>query len=355
MKKGLVSVIIPHYNGVSYLDDCLKSLQKTTYKPIEIIVVDNGSTDGSQEFVKKKYPKVKVVQAAKNLGYAGGCAYGYEKSAGEFIVFLNNDVTVDKQWLNHLVKAAARKDVAICQPKVLAMRQPTHFEYAGAAGGYLDKYGYPFCRGRIFTECEKDEGQYDNSVPIFWASGVCLFTKRKVLEEIGAFDPYIFMYYEEEDLCWRAHLRKYKVMVVPRAKIYHLGEKTAKKYPFKKYYYFHRNHNVLLLKNYAWSSLAEVLPVKFVLDGVMVLYFLIKGQGKRAVCVVAANLMLPLQLRKILQLRKKTQRLRKRDEKEIRRLLYQKSIAFSYFIRGKKTFTKLLEDRSFPRNQRFYR
>lgn len=341
MKKNLVSIIIPHYNGVSFIDECLKSVYKTTYKQIEVIVIDNGSTDGSQAHIKKKYPQVKLIQSARNLGYAGGCTYGFEKSNGEFVVFLNNDTTVDKNWLTHLVKAAKNKEVAICQPKVLAMRQPTHFEYAGAAGGYMDRWGYTFCRGRLFDVCEKDAGQYDQQVEIFWASGVCLFAKRKVLEEIGAFDPSLFMYYEEEDLCWRAHLRNYKVIFVPEAKMYHYGEKTAKNYPFRKYYYFHRNHNILLIKNYAASSLLKVLPKKWILDGIMAGYFMLIGQWKRSLCVIAATASLPFYTSKVLQLRKKTQRLRRRDEKEIWNMLYPKNIALSFFLRGKKKFTEL--------------
>ena len=355
MKKNLVSVIIPHYNGVSFIDECLKSLSKTVYRPIEIIVVDNGSTDGSQAFVKKKYPRVTMLQAPKNLGYAGGCTYGYERSNGEFIVFLNNDTTVDKQWLIHLVRAAKQKNSAICQPKVLAMRQPTYFEYAGAAGGYMDRWGYTFCRGRLFDICEKDTGQYDQAVEIFWASGVCLFAKRKVLEEIGAFDPFLFIYYEEEDLCWRAHLRNYKVVFVPQAKIYHYGEKTASKYPFRKYYYFHRNHNILLMKNYAWSSLVRVLPKKFILDGIMAGYFMLIGQWKRSLCVIAATITLPFYMRRTLTLRKKTQHLRRRDEREIWNMLYPKNIALSLFIRGRKSFTELLGESPSFRRQLLYR
>ena len=344
MKKNLVSVIIPHYNGVDFIDQCLQSLTKTTYKPFEIIVVDNGSRDGSQSFIKKHYPQVKLLQSPKNLGYAGGCTFGYEHSTGEFIVFLNNYTTFYKHWLTHLVKTAQTQNIAICQPKVLALRKPTHFEYAGAAGGYMDRWGYVFCRGRLFDVCEKDEGQYDQQVDIFWASGVCLFTKRSVLETIGAFDPYFFMYFEEEDLCWRAHLQNQRVVFVPGAKIYHYGEKTAKKYPFKKYYYFHRNHSILLLKNYAWSSLLRVLPKKFALDMVMMIYFLFKGQWKRSVSIFTATLFLPFHLVSILKLRKQTQHLRKRDEKEIWNMLYPKNIALSYFLRDKKKFTDLLEE-----------
>ncbi len=355
MKKSLVNIIIPHYNGVSFIDECLKSVFKTVYKPIEVIVIDNGSTDGSQAFIKKKYPQVKLIQSSKNLGYAGGCTYGFEKSTGEFIVFLNNDTTVDKQWLTYLVKAAKNKDVALCQPKVLSIRQPAHFEYAGAAGGYMDRWGYTFCRGRLFDVCEQDKGQYDQEVEIFWASGVCLFVKRSVLQEIGAFDPYFFMYYEEEDLCWRAHLKNYKVFFVPKAKMYHYGEKTAKNYPFRKYYYFHRNHTILLIKNYSWFSLARVLPKKFMLDGIMAAYFLMIGQWKRSFCIIAALASLPFNLRKILYMREKTQKLRKRDEQEIWNMLYPKNIALSFFLRGRKTFTELLEESPSFRKQLPYR
>ncbi len=341
MKKNLVSVIIPHYNGVSFIDQCLKSLVKTTYKPIEIIVVDNGSIDGSQQFIKKHYPHVKLLQSSKNLGYAGGCTYGYERSNGEFIVFLNNDTTVDKRWITPLVKAAKNKHVAICQPKVLALRQPTHFEYAGAAGGYMDRYGYPFCRGRVVGVCEQDTGQYDDVAEIFWASGVCLFVKRSVLQEIGAFDARFFMYYEEEDLCWRAHLRNYKVLCIPQSVIYHYGEKTAKQYPFKKYYYLHRNHTVLLLKNYAWSSLFKYLPGKFLFDLLMLPYFLLQGQVKRVLAIIAAILWLPFHMELLFTMRKKTQGLRKRSEREILHLLYPKSIVVAFFIKKKKTFSQL--------------
>lgn len=344
MKKNVVSIIIPHYNGISFIDECLKSIMNSTYKQREVLVVDNGSTDGSQAFIKKKYPEVKIVQSKKNLGYAGGCTYGYIRSQGEFIVFLNNDTTVDKRWLEPLIKAAKRKEVAICQPKVLAMRQPTRFEYAGAAGGYMDRWGYVFCRGRVFDICEEDKGQYDQEAEIFWASGVCLFTKRSILQEIGSFDPYLFMYYEEEDLCWRAHLRNYKVLFIPKAKIYHYGEKTARKYPFKKYYYFHRNHTILLIKNYSGISLLRTLPKKLMLDVIMTGYFLLIGQWKRSLSLIGATCALPFCMKKIIEARKTTQRLRKRDEREIWRMLYPRNIALSFFIRKKRSFNQLLEE-----------
>ncbi len=339
MQRGLVSIIIPHYNGIPILSDCLTSLLKSTYKHKEIVVVDNGSTDGSVAFVRKHFPSVRILQSSTNLGYAGGCMYGLAKTQGELVVFLNNDTTVHKQWLEPLVAAAKKSTVAICQPKILSLRKPASFEYAGAAGGYMDIYGYPFCRGRVFATVEQDQGQYDTSVPIFWASGTCLFAKRSVLEKIGGFDASFFMYYEEEDLCWRAHLQAYHVMFVHQSKIYHYGEKTASRYRFKKYYYFHRNHTFFLLKNYSLPLLLRVLPFKFFLDLVMIPYFILHGHFKRA-AALSLSLLWPLfHIPTLLRHRHATQSLRKVPDNAILQYLYPKSLAVSYFLLRKRYFT----------------
>ncbi len=339
MQRGLVSIIIPHYNGIDILSDCLTSLLKSTYKRKEIVIVDNGSTDGSVAFVRTHFPSVRIFQSTTNLGYAGGCMYGVPKTNGEFVVFLNNDTTVDKRWLEPLVKAAKQSSVAICQPKILALRNPSSFEYAGAAGGYMDIYGYPFCRGRVFDTIEEDKGQYNSTVPIFWASGTCLFMKRSILDKIGGFDSSFFMYYEEEDLCWRAHLQGYQVLFVHQSKIYHYGEKTASRYRFRKYYYFHRNHTFFLVKNYSFPLLLRVLPVKFLLDLVMIPYFIFHGHFKRAAALSLALLWPLFHISTLLRHRRATQSLRNVSDSTILRYLYHKSLAVSYFLLRKRVFT----------------
>ncbi len=253
--KDLVSVIILQYNNTILLDRCLKSLAKTRYKNYEIIIVDNKSSDNSVEFIKKNYPNLNLIENNQNYGFAKGNNLGVKYANGEFIVFLNNDVEVDPDWLGELVKAIRKdKNIVACQPKVLSLRDKHKFEYAGAGGGFIDKYGYPICRGRVYDNIEEDKGQYNDEIDVFWCCGVCMFIRKNIFNDIGGFDNDFFVYGEEIDLCWRLNLSGYKLKYVPKSVIYHLGRGTAGE-KIKTWYWLHRNQALLVLKNYSFKTL----------------------------------------------------------------------------------------------------
>ena len=207
MSNSKVSIIIPHWNGIEILSDCLESLAQTEYTNLEIIVVDNASTDGSPDWVNINYPSVKLVENDQNYGYAGGCNRGAGVATGDYLVFLNNDTIQDSKWIDPLVDFLnLNSNVAAVQPKILNFFDQAKFDYAGGAGGWLDILGYPFARGRVFLEQEKDAGQYDKIRPIFWASGTALMVRKTDFESANGFDETFFAHQEEIDLCWKFRL-----------------------------------------------------------------------------------------------------------------------------------------------------
>jgi len=207
--KPLISVIILNYNGKRFLKVLFDSLLKTTYSNYEIIMIDNHSNDDSIDFVRKNYPSVKIYDTGKNLGYAGGNNFGIDKANGEFVLLLNNDIEVTSDWLEPIIKEfEADENVVACQPKIRQMKNREYFEYAGAAGGFMDVFGYPFLRGRIMDTIEKDEGQYDDNIDLFWASGAAIAIRKEVLDHIGWLDEDFFLHMAEIDLCWRILLHK---------------------------------------------------------------------------------------------------------------------------------------------------
>jgi len=216
MAQPLVSVVIPHWNGVEVLSECLESLSETKYPNMEIIVVDNASTDGSPDWVSLNFPQVKLIENDQNYGYAGGCNRGAKIAEGEYLVFLNNDTIQDHHWLDSLVDFMnLNSNVAAVQPKILNFFERTKFDYAGGAGGWLDLLGYPFARGRVFLEQEEDTGQYDTIRPIFWASGTALMVRKSDFESANRFDETFFAHQEEIDLCWKFRLMGKETWAVP--------------------------------------------------------------------------------------------------------------------------------------------
>ena len=216
MSNPKVSIIIPHWNGIEILSDCLESLAQTEYTNLEIIVVDNASTDGSSDWVNINYPSVKLIENDQNYGYAGGCNRGANVATGDFLVFLNNDTIQDSKWIDTLVDfLSLNSNVAAVQPKILNFFDQAKFDYAGGAGGWLDILGYPFARGRVFLEQEQDTGQYDKIRPIFWASGTALMVRKSDFELANGFDETFFAHQEEIDLCWKFRLMGKETWAVP--------------------------------------------------------------------------------------------------------------------------------------------
>lgn len=316
-----VDVIIPHFNGVEILDKCLASLEKTTYPNLSVIIVDNGTVDESLKLASEKYKRIKIFSAGKNLGYAGGCNFGFQRTRGKYVVFLNNDTEQEPDWLERLVEAAEKDErVAALQPKLLSMQAKLRgekvFDYAGAAGGMLDALGYPYARGRIFNSVEVDKGQYDTLAEIFWASGAAMMVRRSVVEELGAFDDDFFAHMEEIDLCWRMKLAGHRILCVPDAVVYHYGGATLAAGNPRKIYLNHRNNLMMIIKNASLGRLLWLLPARIALELASLLYYkLYAGDyvryAWRALWWNAQN------FAKTLAKRRAIQAMRKRSDKEI--------------------------------------
>jgi len=332
-KYPKVSILITHKNGKKILDGCLNSLRKTNYPNFEILVLLNATTDKSPDIAKKH--KVKVYKSEKNLGFAGGDNFLIRRTDSEYIVIMNNDVEVDKNWLKELVNFAERTDADGVQPKILSLRNKKMFEYAGAAGGFIDKYGYPFCRGRIFNEIEMDKGQYNSPVEIFWACGACMMIKREILKKTGILDEDFFMYGEELDLCWRINLVGGKIFNVPSSVVYHLGKYSIKKekLAIEQQYLLHRNVLLMFLKNYSNKTLIRLIFPRIFLEVSSALAF-----PEKIYPVAKSFIWIAKNLDKIKNKHKEIQKLRKLNDEEIQKRILKKSIAYLFFIKNKKTF-----------------
>ncbi|MEW6685984.1 MAG: glycosyltransferase family 2 protein [Candidatus Edwardsbacteria bacterium] len=340
--KPKVSIIIPHHNGEEILLHCLQSLFQTDYPDFEVILVDNGSTDRSVIKAKERFEgRLKIVAHQKNLGFAGGCNSGIKVAQEKYAVLLNNDTEVEGGWLKRLVEVAeSDSQIAACQPKMLSFKERNRFDYAGAAGGMIDIFGYPFCQGRVFEEIEFDEGQYDKVSPIFWACGTCVLLRKSVLEETGLLDEDFFLHMEEIDLNWRMHLAGYKILFVPTARIYHLSGASLPADDEFKMYLNHRNSLLMLLKNYSSLSLLFLFPVRLILE--LVAFFTsMKHQTKRSKAIVRALFWFFTHLKLIRKKRYETQKRRKVTDREIMKKMYKGSIAFDHFCRKKKMKTTL--------------
>lgn len=276
--RNKVAVVILNYNGAQMLLRFLPSVVQNTPEA-RIVVADNGSTDGSAGVVRDAFPTVEVLELGSNLGYAEGYNRALRAVEAEYFVLLNSDVEVTQGWLAPLLALMDNDEgVVACQPKLLDFKRKTHFEYAGASGGFLDTYGYPFCRGRIFDTVEEDKGQYDDVCSVFWATGAALMVRASVFSEVGGFDGRFFAHMEEIDLCWRMLARGGQIKVVPASVVYHVGGATlAKSNPQKTYLNF-RNNLLLLYKNLPDKELRRVMRVRRLLDYVAAFKFLLSGQ-----------------------------------------------------------------------------
>jgi len=338
----LVSLITVNYNGRNYLEGLFKSLIKVTYSPIEIILVDNASTDDSIEFTRKNFPEVKIVQNPKNYMFAKGNNEGFRYAQGEIICLINNDVVVDPGFIEPVVEAFQKdSQLGACQPKILEMDHPDKFEYAGAAGGFIDRFGYPFLRGRIFKTLEKDHGQYDDDIYLFWASGACLFLRKSILKEAGNLDEDFTLHMEEIDLCWRFHLLNWKIKFISHSRIYHKGGGTLSVNHPRKMYWNFRNNIFLLVKNLSGINLLRILFVRFFLDSIAFFNELVQGKTANAWAIVQAYLWLGSHITLLRSKRKEVQSKRKVGDQQIFKYIYPGSIVWEYFIRNRKRFSDL--------------
>ena len=272
------------------LEEFLPFIFSSAYDNFSVIIADNGSTDGSLAFLTASYPHIQILKNETNKGFAKGYNDALRSIAADYYVLLNNDVEVERHWIEPII-ALMQSDISIaaCQPKLLSYINKTTFEYAGACGGWLDGYGYPFARGRVFDVCEKDIGQYDTAEQIFWATGACLFVRAEAFHAVGGFDEYFFAHQEEIDLCWRLQLAGYKIFVQPASVVYHIGGGTLPVGDKKKVYLNFRNNLVMITKNLPVSQAIWKVPFRIGLNKIFALKALFKGNGTPFIAVFKAH------------------------------------------------------------------
>lgn len=332
MNKNKIAVVILNWNGKQLLEQFLPTVIAFS-KEATIYVADNASSDDSVTYVKANFPEVTIIQNIENGGYAKGYNDALPQVEEEIFCLLNSDIEVTENWLTPiLAEFESNSEIAIIQPKILDFKQKSHFEYAGAAGGFIDKYGYPYCKGRIFHTLEEDTAQYNNSTEIFWASGACLFIRKTVYTELNGLDEDFFAHQEEIDLCWRAFNLGYKTKYIPESVVYHVGGATLESTNPQKTYLNFRNSLCMLAKNLPKGKLFPIIFLRLVLDGMAGIQFLIKLQFKHTIAIIKAHFYFYSRLFKMLKKRGKTQQ---------KQYFQHKSIVYSYFIKGKKTYSEL--------------
>lgn len=336
-----VSVVILNWNGEKYLNEFLPILQNNMdiMRDVEIVVADNGSTDGSLQLLADKFPTVKVDAFEKNYGFAGGYNKALKNINSEYYVLLNSDVEVAKGWLSTLYDYMTNNpDVAACQPKILSYYRRNYFEYAGAAGGFIDKYGYPYCRGRIFGEVEEDTGQYDDIKDVFWASGACLFIRSADYWDAGGLDEEFFAHMEEIDLCWRLKSRGKRIVCVPQSVVYHIGGGTLNaEHPRKTYLNF-RNNLLMLYKNLPHKNIKRVFDVRFYLDNLAAIHLLVQGKYQNAKAITDARTDFRAIQSKFSELRKENIL---KSVNSLQKEISQHSLIYEFYIKRHKKFSEI--------------
>jgi len=341
MKKPLVNVIIITTNQFDFIGNCIRSLLADTFADIRIYLVDNNSDITKYRKFRNEFRYIKHITFIRNkynLGFAGACNVALRKIKEGYIVFLNDDVVVTKNWLKPIITYMdLHPNVGACQPKIKNLVRRDYFDYAGGAGGLMDVYGYPYCRGRVFYTIEKDTDQYNDMIDLVWCSGACFVTKQSVLSDTGFMDEIFFIYQEEADLSWRMHFHNYRLVYVPDSAVYHFGSATMKNGTFRKTYLHHRNTIILLLKNYTVTELLRYMPVRIFLDCISFWYYSL-GQGKfaNAFAVIWAYINLLVMFPQIME-RRKLAAFKNPDFNKKRYPLYKGSAILNYFVFNKKT------------------
>ena len=339
-----ISVIIPHHNNYDILYECLSSLIKCTYKNFEIIIVDNNSNDGSIKRVKNVFNEINVYKSEINLGYSGGCNAGAKIATGEYLLFLNNDTIHNMDFMDHLVSKMLSNDKIACiQPKIKNFDKREYFDYAGASGGFIDYLGFPFARGRIFNTIEKDMGQYNDSIKVFWTSGTAFITKKNIFDQLNGFDEKLFAHMEEIDYCWKCYLAGYECWVEPHAEIFHHGGKTLSFNSPKKTYLNHRNSFILILTNYNLSLSLYLLPLRLVLEFFSSLSELLKFRLGHFLAHYVAILSIIFNFSYLINKRNFIKKIRKLNDKSIleKGVVLNESIIKKYYFYFKNKYSNL--------------
>lgn len=333
-----VAVIILNWNGKKYLERFIPVLLQSAYPDFKIYVADNGSTDDSIAFLRQTHPDVIIIAEPTNEGFAGGYNRAIQQIPEEFLVLLNSDIEVTQNWLESPVNMMLLDPaIGAVQPKILDFNNKKRFEYAGAAGGWIDSLGYPFSMGRVFDILEHDHQQYDKPTPIFWASGAAMFTRKSIFIQLGGFDSYFFAHQEEIDLCWRMQKAGYKIMSSPASIVYHIGGGTLSKDNPRKIYLNFRNNLIMLWKNLEGINRYLILTARFMLDAVSAWKNLLNGQPSYFKAVVDAH----FGFFKWLLFAQKKASVHKSGNNHLTGL-YKGSVVWQHFIKKKTRFSEIV-------------
>jgi len=329
------AVVILNWNGSKFLQQFLHGIIQNSKNVADVIIADNASTDGSIEFLRKEFPDLTVIRNSRNEGFSKGYNEALRLIQADYYILLNSDIEVTPGWITPLITMMERdKSIAICQPKIKSYSEREKFEYAGAAGGFIDKFGYPFCRGRLFQSLETDHGQYDQEAEIFWATGACMAVRASNFKQLDGFDDDFFAHMEEIDLCWRAKNQGIKIMYCPHSEVFHIGAGTLPRKSALKTYLNIRNNIMMLYKNLPRKRLYIVLGLRCILDMMAALKFLVDGGIKDFWAVFRAYWSFYSRIRRHYRKRKKLYHGNVSN-------IYRGSIVIEYFIKRKKRFTEL--------------
>lgn len=334
-----VAVVILNWNGKNLLEKFLPSVINSLPDYAEVIIADNASSDDSVGFVKQHYPQLQIISNESNGGFAKGYNDALKNLEHEYLVLLNSDIETPQGWIEPVIEfLQAHPEAGAAMPKIKQQAKKTHFEYAGAAGGYIDFLGYPFCRGRIFEVLEKDEQQYDDSTTVFWATGACMFVRNRIYKTLGGFDEFFFAHMEEIDLCWRIQRLGHSIHVIGSSEVYHVGGGTLNKLSPKKTFLNFRNNLLLILKNETQRNILMIILAKLLLDAIAGLKFLLEGKARHTVAIVRAHYSFFGALPKYYKLRKQ---LKKELPHQQVKGVFQNLIIWKHFVKKNQKFSQL--------------
>ncbi len=334
--KNKVAVVILNWNGKFFLEKFLPKVISCSQNT-QIIVADNCSTDDSIEFVSTQYPNIQIIKNPSNNGFAKGYNQALKQIEAEYYILLNSDVEVTENWISPIIQLMEKdKDIAACQPKILDYNSPHQFEYAGACGGFIDKYAYPFCRGRIFNVIEEDKHQYDEITEVFWATGACMFVKAEAFWQVNGFDDDYFAHMEEIDLCWRLKRKGLKLFCIPQSQVFHVGGGTLHKSNPRKTYLNFRNNLMMLYKNLPPQKMLPVLISRIMLDKLAGISFFFSGNVKDTIAVYKAYFY-------ILKNYKRLRKQRNNSGIPFREVsnIYKRSLVSAYYLKKQHQFSEL--------------
>jgi GT2 family glycosyltransferase len=341
MPEPSIAIVILNWNGHQWLEQFLPFVLASTYENKTIIVADNASVDESIPFLNAHYPQVRIIALPINYGFARGYNEALKQVKSDYYVLLNSDVEVESGWIEPVIGLMERdQSIGACQPKLLSYANREQFEYAGAAGGWIDSLGYPFARGRIFEVCESDFGQYNTECPIFWASGAALFVRAALYHQLGGFDEYFFAHQEEIDFCWRLQLSGHRIFICPRAVVYHVGGGTLAKDDKRKIFLNFRNNLIMLVKNLPLEQLIWKIPFRILLDIISAFKSLLEGRGGYFLSVFRAHMAF-LKWTMIKDKKRKFFR-RKRGPLDG---WFNGSVVWAYFIRRRRNFQEIVQNK----------